>query len=270
MTKQSLGIKWFKEYSKTPMHRSGTMIPSTQKIDKGYCTLYHFNQLDSEAVTASGCSRGLGAFSVRSNVLMIDIDRDTPSEANKALSEALIEVRKLNAPTKVWFSGKKGYHIGIRIEEMIGKDVPYSQHEFVKQLQIPYDESLYQHARLLSNEGRIHPDTGKPKKLIDSFNLDKPRLFIPMVKDTSTKKEEVETWSDVDELHIGLARLMISIENGLPEGARHTTFWSISSQLHRAGLQENTILDLMINLNNTLRNPKDEQEVERAVRQAFI
>lgn len=53
------------------------------------------------------------------------------------------------------------------------------------------------------------------------------------------------------------------------QGNRHTSAWSLASQLARAGLSYETTLELVQATNATWPTPKPEDEIERAVMQAY-
>lgn len=236
--------------------------------DAGYCSVYAFSKQDADSITKSKSSVGFGQYSVYADRLWIDLDGDTKDIAETLLSRAKSVLDSRGLGYTVWFSGKKGYHICIKITPMYGVDVPYSQLCYVRDtLAIECDYSLYQHGRIISNPGRKHPDTGIRKHLVETVvgtELQIPTVAKPF---TSTVVEEL---NDVDKATLGLHRvqMMILDSPNLLNGMRHTTLWKTAMSCFEAGMSDELVKELMLYANRFFESQKTESEVLRAVEQA--
>lgn len=269
---------YYHEHAQQPFMRNGLMVPRSalpdlfNLPDSGYCSVYAFEQSAKWAIKAQGSSQGLSRFPVYSDRLWIDIDAadDSPQEVERVKQYTRDLTRKFQAldySFTVWDSGSKGFHIAIRIEPMFGKDVPWSQAEWVRGAGITCDFSLYQHGRLLSNPGRLHPKSGRKKSKVfehkGSVTLNVPMLIAPSKPDL-----DLETLTDSDMGKIALNRLGSLIYDAPLPGMRHTSYWSTASQCLEAGLKYDLVLGLLCWINKMSPSPKDESEIERAVKQA--
>ncbi len=269
----------YHEFAMQPALRSGLMVPKSslldlfQREDAGYCSVYAFDEKAVSAIRAQGSAKGLGRFPVYSDRLWIDIDRDD-RDGVSGVERARIYARELANKFRhsdynftVWFSGSKGFHICIKITMMVGEAVPHSQAEWLRAQGLEIDYSLYQHGRLLSNPGRLHPKTGKKKELIMVNN----GTTIPTIPMLSLP---TRTLTHVDELNKSdLARIVFSRASNLILdaplcGMRHTTFWSFATQALEAGLTKEWVFGTLCYVNSFLPDPKKEDEILRAIEQA--
>lgn len=270
---------WYYEYSQKPETRNGTLIPRSALLDfyarpdSGYCSVYAFDAAAAFAIRSQSNSQGLGRFPVYSDRLWIDIDAANSTteeiERVKAYTRTLTrQFQELGFSFTVWDSGSKGFHIAIKIEPMFGKDVPWSQLQFVQHsLKVSCDYSLYQHGRLLSNPGRVHPKTGRKKSKVFE-HAGTTVLSIPIVNAPERLDVDSDSLTDKDLARIGLARLSSLIFDAPMPGMRHTQFWSVASQCLEAGLKSELVFGLLCWINKMSPTPKDESEVRRAVEQA--
>lgn len=264
-------MDYYCEYSLEPFKRSGTMIPVSalpefyQREDAGYSSYYWFTKEAADEIRAQGNSVGLSRFPVYTRYLVIDIDReddlltalaDTYSISNQLTDRGLRH--------SVWFSGGKGCHIYIHCEEMFGVDVPYSQLSWIRQQGWKVDETLYQHARLLSNPGRKSKKSGIRKhKMFDKHG---ELLVVPRV--TPPVRREVTVGAGTaDAARIAFYRLQRAFE-GDPS-SRHQAIWSLSMSFADAGADKQLTTELMRWVNKNWSQPKDDEGLLRAVNQAY-
>lgn len=268
----------FHEYSKTPHSRGGTMVPVSALPDifalpdAGYCSVYQFNAMDAHLIRAQKHSRDLGRFSVYTDRLWIDID--AANDSPQAIEDAKQYTRQLAADFKqqgldftVWFSGKKGYHICIKIHPIEGHGVPHSQLVYVRDtMKLTCDYSLYQHGRLLSNPGRLHPKTGIKKHRImeNSGTL----LSIPLISPPERLALDTATLSSSDKARIALSRVQNLILDAPLPGMRHQNLWSAAMQLIDANMSDELAFGLLYYANEFFPEPKPKEEIWRAVQQA--
>ena len=250
----------FKEFCADFNRRYGTMVPASKEIKTGYCSLYWFFEEDAKEIAKAGHSRGLGRYKVYSNKLWFDFD-----EGEQSLENALPKIKSLGAPYAVYDSGGKGYHVSVDIVPMEGYDVPTQQALFVESLGVVCDMSLYRHDRILSNIGRIHPISGKSKVLLykitegELFNVPKPLVI---------KKPKQQTAQTVD-LQIAMTRALLLLERDPKPGSRHTMLWSCAKDFCESGVAYEVALGLLLKINEQFKKPKEPQDVERAVAQAY-
>jgi hypothetical protein len=271
---------WYHEYALKPELRNGTMVPRSSALDfynrsdSGYFSVYLFDSAAAFAIRAQGDSKGFARFPVYSDRLWIDVDAADSSEAE--VSRVRNYVRDLTRQFQcqdlnftVWDSGSKGYHIAIKIEPMFGKDAPWSQMIYVQQsLKVTCDYSLYQHGRLLSNPGRVHPKTGRKKTKVYSHQ-GTTILSIPTVLAPTKIDVDSDSLTNADLGRIALNRVSSLLLDAPLPGMRHTTLWSTASQCLEAGLNEDTVCGLLSWVNKMLPSPKTDEEVKRCVTQAI-
>lgn len=261
---------YYCEYCIEPYKRSGVMIPVSaladfyQREDAGYSSYYWFTKEAADEIRAQGHSAGLSRFPVYTRFLVIDIDREddlfTALADTYSISNQLTE-RGLKH--SVWFSGGKGAHIYIHCEEMFGADVPYSQLSWIRQQGWKVDETLYQHARLLSNPGRKSKKTGIRKHKM--FDVDGALLVVPRVEPPARKDAAVTGSADL--ARVALFRLQRAFET-VPT-SRHQMIWSLSMSFAEAGVDKQLTTELMRWVNQNWPQPKDDGGLLRAVSQAY-
>lgn len=270
---------WYHEHTQSPEKRTGLMVPRSalpdffRLPDSGYCSVYAFSEEAKWAVRAQGDATNLSRFPVYSDRLWIDIDGADSSETEVARVAAYTRqltkqfiAQDLNF--SVWSSGSKGFHVCIKIIPMLGKDVPYSQLRYVQDtLKVVSDFSLYQHARLLSNPGRLHPKTGRRKTKVYEHQ-GTTILSIPMLVAPSKLDVDSDSLTDSDLGRIGFQRLAAFIQDTPLAGMRHTKLWSLASGLLEAGMSRELVFMNCSYVNKFLPDPKTDEEVLRAVTQA--
>lgn len=243
--------------------------------DAGYCSVYKFDEKAVFAIRAQGSAKGLGRFPVYSDRLWIDIDRDDKDgvpgvERARAYARELTrEFKQRDYNFTVWSSGSKGFHICIKITMMVGVAVPHSQAEWLKSQGFDVDYSLYQHGRLLSNPGRLHPKTGNKKTLVMT-HAGASVLTIPMLDMPVRPDFCPDELSKSDLLRIVYVRAGTLIQDAplVRNGGRHLTIWSFAMQALEAGLSKDTVYGLCCSINQFFPEPKKGEELSRAIEQA--
>lgn len=263
---------YYAEYTLQPYLRKGIMVPVTalpslyQREDAGYSSYYWFNEEDAKQITAQGNAKNLNRFSVYTKYLVIDIDReDNPQQATDDMHRYASDIAEMGLKHSIWVSGGKGYHIYIHCEPMEGIDVPYSQLQWIKARGWKVDESLYQHARLLSNPGRKSVKTGVRKHKIGDYDgnlLHVPRVSLPV----ATVFNVPVTRGDL--ARVSLYRIQKTFEN--QPNSRHTALWSVAGACAEAGMPLNLCTELLEWMNKACwETPKDFPGLKRAVEQAY-
>jgi len=249
----------YQEWSRGLFH-SNVFLPSDkiqaiiQNSDNpGYSSLYSFT---SKPATATNLSR----LEVCANRVTLDLDGGDPElEA----AERILLNHSLGF--EVWSSGGKGYHIHIPHDELRSIHLPHSHKVWVDSLKLPNDPTLYQHGRLFSLPGNVHPKTKARKALVRSVSGDKAKIE---VRESDTP---VFNFKDAGgmELTSSLFRLLHLCTAQVGSGGRHLALWQMAMDLRKAGLAYETAEDLLQGVNAQWKNPKSEAEVTKAVLGAY-
>lgn len=246
-------------------HRKGNMMPAKYikqlllAPDPGYASIYGFSKEDAQTIKDSGNSSGFSRFAVYADTLYMDFD--TGLEDALKVSELLED--KGIAHT-VWDSGSKGGHLHIEQVPAYCQHLPYCQKRWVMTLGIECDLSLYQHGRILSLPGRIHPKTGRAKTQVKAV------LGSPVNLDLSPPPPSLTfKFEPILGLEGGLLQVLGLLSDPPTPGNRHQRLWSAAERLASAGLTEITTTELLIEVNSKWPEPKSEQEVIEAVAQGY-
>lgn len=257
---------YYREWARSLTSRKGNMVTLAgietliKQGNPGYASCYMFNEKDAKEIRATGESKNLRRFSVASDCLIIDID---DGDIGLERVKESLDLRGLGY--EVYFSGGKGYHVYIFHDLIDSEDLPFSHASIVRSWGLETDFTLYQHGRLLSLPGRLHPKTGQLKRFY--FKVDGTMLQVPIVKQPS-KPDFSQLEAKEGILTTGLMRAMNLTAMEPNPGNRHTAIWGTSKDLLEAGLEYGTVLDIMLRINEQWENPKDESEIEQAVIQA--
>lgn len=221
--------------------------------DPGYSSLYGFLEKPSSAI-------GLNKKSVYAEEITLDLDG---GDDELAIAEEILQ--EYGYGYRVYSSGGKGYHVMIPHYPASGLHLPYSHLRWVQDHKLPHDVTLYQHGRLLSLPGRIHPKTKQRKRLVKEVlgemafvHIQEPEIVVAEPK-----------FSDADDLKTAVVRLCSLVVNGPSQGDRHMTLWKMARDMMKAGWDFDTSLDILLTINDTWENPKTEKEVRKAVRGAY-
>lgn len=255
----------YREWCLYPNTRRGCMLPLNvlakfeKAADAGYASVYMFDETAALEIRASGSSSGLARFPVYTDTLTLDLDK---GEAQlKRVREAIVGLEY-----KVYESGGKGFHVVIALDRMVsGTNVPYSQRQWVEALNVEADLSLYQAGHIISLPGRKHPKTGKRKRLTDS--VEGRKLSLPLLDRPQPQFSFQDTHQG--NLERGLWRLLGLLQSEPGVGNRHTALWGTAKELADAGLEFDTVLNLLTEVNAKWDEPKAAEEVKAAVTQAY-
>lgn len=239
-----------------PFSRLGAI--QRERHNPGFRSVYLFDSISAATISATGSSKGFKQYAVYSDHLFIDLDGGDPAllAAERALEGFAYEV---------WSSGGKGYHIMLPTPMYCGVDLPQAHLEFVGALGCGADLSLYRHSSLIALPGRVHAKTGARKTKVKDVDGRQLTIKEPLV----LPKAFNLAFTDEAPISFAFMRLASLCETPPAQGNRHTTAWSISSQLAKSGLSFETVLELVLKMNSEWDNAKPEEEIERAVKQAF-
>ena len=256
----------FIELAHDTYHSANQVVPFRREelsSFRGFRSVYLYGQDCFDFIQSQGAVKGLGKYSVYSDMLFIDFDDgDNSIEKMK---------RILNAQDLQWemyFSGGKGYHFHVPITPMVGRHVPHSQREFIRGLGIDTaDISIYKHTGFIRLPGTWHQSTGKQKELIESSNGSKI-LTIKQVEPDVVMDNVVEG-SEL-ELLAGLNRAVDFVVKEPYPGTRHSCLLAIAKHLFAAGAKQETVWDICNLVHETWEEKYDnpEEKIEEAISRA--
>lgn len=258
---------FFREWSPRKYTRTGRMVPLNaldiicKQANPGYASVYMFNELAAKEITDSGSSSGFARFEVYADTLTIDLDG---GDADLAIAESVLISKNIGYAVDA--SGGKGYHVYLSHNLIGSVHLPHSHKLFVKSLGIPFDESLYQHGRLISLRGRIHEKTGRKKTFVKTVPGNK--VVIPIVE-PELPAFNFHATGGLENLSAGLFKMNEMLSNPPTPGNRHLRLWSAACNLAEAGVEYSAVVAFLIKINDQWDSKKPQDEVEMAVMQAF-
>lgn len=259
------------EWTSSVKNRKGRMVSLTalgrllNLPDPGYSSIYMFKEEDAKIIVNNGHSKGLNQYAVASKFLVVDVDS---GEEGRSIIEGIL--RSKGYAYEIWSSGGKGYHFYIPHELICDKRLPNSHKQVALSLfpKQHVDLTLYQHGRLVSLPGRVHPITKKRKHLIAS--IPGKSIEIPLVEELKVVRPfEVSPDGDHQLLAIGLQRAADLICFPPDRGTRHIRIWGTAKDLAESGLDYDTTLNLLLKVNETWDEQKTEEEIIKAVTSAY-
>lgn len=265
----TIGLNFKREWAPVVKGRKGLMVSEKglhtvlKYKDPGYSSVYWFSPDDADTITRSGASRGLNHFAVGADCLVFDID-----SGQEGLAAVEAQIRGLEY--EVWESGGKGFHVVLPHEWAYSKDLPYSHAQLAAKLLrtsiTAVDRTLYQHGRLLSLPGRVHPVTKKRKQLLRRQEGVQIKVdLVPTPAPVYKLEAEVQT----NDLYEALLQAVDLVEIEPVLGSRHMAIWTASMRLARAGVPIETTQGLMEAVTTTWTNPKTHTELVAAVLKAY-
>lgn len=233
---------------------------------KGFRSVYLFNEKDAMEIKGKQSSAGFDKYEICSQQLFIDLDG---KEAFEKAEHLFDKYRRQDFSIEVWFSGSKGFHIVVDIEEMSGDNVPYSQKKFVQnEVGVNYcDESIYKSSALIRLPHTRHEKTGNQKHLIMKNNGE----VLMSIASSLNKKEPIINninFNLGNEQKAWLEILRLSSMD-VGEGRRHVTLFYTAGLLARAGYSYSTVKEILMRINSNWKNPKSEIECEKSILQGY-
>lgn len=264
-------MNYYIEWASDVKKRKGLMVtlPALARIvgtyNPGYSSVYMFKEDDAKAIRLNGHSRGFNQYEVAAQFLVIDCDK---GEDGRARIEHVLQAKGLSY--EMWVSGGKGYHFYIPHALVVDKRLPYSHKAAALALfsKDDIDLTLYQHGRLISLPGRIHPVTRKRKTLIKTV---KGQPLDLKIVDEPSKVIGFNVAELGDHVHLvsGFQRAADLITLPPDRGSRHIRLWGVALDFAMAGLDYDTVLSLLSKVNDTWEDPKEQEELVKAVQGAF-
>lgn len=253
----------FHEYASDVNRRHGFMLPVEEVMQRtGFRSVYAFSEEDALLIKSRESSKGLNQFEVYSDRLVLDIDTGDIKDVENI--EKFCNDRDLTY--SVFFSGSKGYHVEIPTKPKASIHLPITHKILADRISAVVDKSIFRHGSLYRLPGTIHKKTGNPKVLLNSVEglcvLD---FDIKTPEPTKFNPVEIEPEEDI-KWALARAGGLFGQEPGL--GNRHACFWKTAKSLFDAGFSDEFVEELLLKINESWANPKEENEVIRAIRGA--
>jgi hypothetical protein len=225
---------------------------------------------DKEAVDTlqdQGNASGMSRFEAWSDTLFIDIDNDPD-----AVTSFREYFRNQNTTYSMWESGGKGVHFHLPTPLYHHRHMPSIHAKLVAESGIRCDTSLYRHNSLFRLPGTTHQKTRKIKTLLEEHQgvgLTLPEQMFSWADNlkevTYTKLVEY----DKSETEHTLLKAIHLIMNEPMQGTRYMSLWSLAKRAAETGFSEDFTTELLEVVNERWQNQKPQEEISRAVLEAF-
>jgi hypothetical protein len=165
------------EHRPTKIRQGPPRLVTREELDqrRGFRSVYGWPTEAADHVRTTGSSAGLKWFPVYSDELLLDFD-DRPHDANVAITL----MAEYGYAFSWWESGGRSVHLHIKIEPMLGSNVPASQKQFVAATFPGADLAFYHAAGMYRLPGTAHEkNPGHYKRMVEEFR-GRP-LAIPLI-----------------------------------------------------------------------------------------
>lgn len=141
-----------------------------------YTTMFRFREEYREHVETTGSVRGADQFECWSDWLWFDIDADSLDDATADMQALLRGIESMGVldKTVVFFSGSKGYHVGIdsgvfgfKPSQALPEKMRHTCIQIASLLSIDIDVKIYNHNRLWRVTNTVHSKTKLRKTALD-------------------------------------------------------------------------------------------------------
>lgn len=218
---------------------------------QGFRSVYAYTDETKEYILKENSTAGLEDHDVYSDTLFVDFDNQP--ESSKAFA---IHLNNMGIKYDVYHSGNRSFHFHVHLVKMFGKDVPYSQKEWMKNNSTNSDLSFYHTSGMYRLVGTIHFKTRKPKvllyshqgKLLDISKVNKPTFHHIEVSDDYIERSH----EDYD---------YMLFMRYLSEGNRRNHMFKIAMKGIEVGISDAQIISDCIWFNHRLHLPLDDIDV---------
>lgn len=229
----------------------------------GHRSVYGFNKGDSIIIQNIGRRKGLKQFTPFADTLMVDFD-DQPAAA-----EELYNFLKASNITFYLFdSGNRSYHFHIPHNPLHDKRLPYTHYKWLLGVEgitdhlsrALFDKNLYRPSSLFRLPNTMHPKTSRRKEMLDMH--EGATLHLELVNPPIQKTSQVEAKAEFENL---LDQLLWKYLKGAATGEKYNTLFCLGVTCAEVGLSEETAVEMCSFVNNAFENPKNNEELRRAV-----
>jgi len=246
---------WYLEHTLNKYHTANLITLESMVGLVGFRTIPCYDSDVKQLIEEQGHMRGLEDLPVMVDTLFLDFDNGESASLEKTKQK----LKKVGVGFELKFSGKKGYHLEIKIVPLYGRFVMQRIKSFVEGVlglsKSEVDHTIYHNCGLIRLDGTIHADTGNPKALVDIFFGDLLEI------NTVTKDKVRATEIDSDKFQMALKRISSACEGQIGPGERYILIYSIARNLHDAGVSLETTAELLLTLNKRFCPPKDSNEI---------
>lgn len=260
MLNEELFVEWSPGTYHTAVFTSPAKLPQ-----KGFRSVYMYKNDAVAHFRQQGNVVGADQFEVYSDTLFVDFDSQP-----EAVNEMVQRLRAKKLAFEIWESGSKGHHFHIPLAELqVDRDLPSIHRNLMESTKLPVDSSIYRHNGLFRLPGAIHKKTHRPKTLVLAETGDRLSFDLNKYRPTAPRRERYSIDESVETLPLALITASTACVCSPTVGNRYMTLWRVASSLAEAGLSEDATLELMEAINGQWESPKEQEEIERAVSEAY-
>jgi len=238
------------------------IVPNFAIVDesthKGFSSLYQVTAETAKAIEQAGTVKGFKGI-VWSKRLWIDFD---DSDAARAADRRL---KEMGYDYVCYSTGNRGLHYGILRPIQPSHLLPLMDKAWVKEHFPKADTSIYTHLHPFRIPGTVHEKTGRPKILL--FECRGSALTLPPLK-----REEMQIVSPGFKQGKSVFDCFYVMANTVPvsPGQRHETMVKLLYALKNdAGVSMDIAMWWASEWNRMLSEPKEDHEIEKAVRSIY-
>lgn len=224
----------------------------------GFKSLYQVTKETAQAIEQTGTVKGFKGI-VWSERLWLDFDDEL------AAKRAESKLKETGYDYVCFTTGNRGLHFGILRDHSPSHLLPLLDKSWVKQNFPEADTSIYTHLHPFRIPGTTHEKTGRKKLLL--FERKGSALILPPLK-----REEVHIISSGQKEGKSVFDCFFVMANTVPvdSGQRHVTLVRLINALKNdAGVSMDLALWWVNEWNKMLSEPKEDHEIEKAVRSIY-
>lgn len=225
---------------------------------RGFASLYKVTRETAQAIEQEGTVKGFKGI-VWSERLWLDFDdEDAARRADGKLKE-------MGYDYICYTTGNRGCHYGILRDHHPSHLLPLLDKAWVKEHFPDADTSIYTHLHPFRIPGTLHQKTGRPKAVL--FECRGRALVLPPLK-----REEMQVVSFGQKQGKSVFDCFYVMANTVPidAGQRHSTLVKLINALKNdAGVSMDIAMWWVSEWNKMLSEPKEEHEIEKAIRSIY-
>ncbi len=227
----------------------------------GYASVYSISAESAEAIITAGSTAKFAGV-VWSERLWIDIDGlDKLEEVEKRLQQ-----RKLGYD--VWFTGGRGYHLGVNRDCFPSHLLPHQDKQWAKATfgGDLVDLGIYTHLHLFRLPNTLHERTGKPKEFLRSV----PGNMLELPRYDRGNTANIGSFGNGSSPASIFSNFEVMAKVGpVRVGNRHSVLVSTGYSLARHGVTAEAALWWLSEMNKYFEEPKSEEEIIKVVQDVF-
>lgn len=250
-------------YSPRTDYGSSPIVIHVTEVDtmEGFTSLYQITEESAEGILTAGTTAGFKG-SVWSERLWIDLD------SKETLTKIKETLNGLDLGYVVYFTGNRGFHIGVQRDNRPTHVLPEQDKHWVKS-NFPYaDLGIYTHLHLFRLPGTRHDKTGGRKLLVESkagkslihAKYDRPTRVYGNTSNLQPVSSLGSVFSDF---------LVMSQLGKVRVGNRHATLVRTSLALRDRGFELSFTRTWLNEMNKQFQEQKTHEEIEKIVQDIY-